>query len=36
MAGTKTYLELVNDVLRELNEVELTSASFGTSRGVQC
>src|SRR6056300_280246 len=35
MAGTKTYLELVNDVLRELNEVELTSASFANSRGVQ-
>ena len=35
MAGTTTYLTLVNDVLRELNEVELTSASFGTSRGVQ-
>ncbi len=26
MAGTTTYLTLVNDVLRELNEVELTSA----------
>lgn len=35
MAGTKSYLELVNDVLRELNEVELTSASFANSRGVQ-
>jgi len=35
MAGTKTYLELVNDVLRELNEVVLTDASFASSRGVQ-
>jgi hypothetical protein len=35
MAGTTTYLTLVNDVLRELNEVELTSASFSDSRGVQ-
>ena len=35
MAGTTTYLTLVNDVLRELNEVELTSASFSASRGVQ-
>ena len=35
MAGTKTYLTLINDVLRELNEVELTTASFAGSRGVQ-
>jgi hypothetical protein len=30
MAGTKTYLTLVNLVLRELNEVELTSGTFAT------
>lgn len=35
MAGTKTYLTLTNLVLRELNEVELTSGTFATSRGVQ-
>jgi hypothetical protein len=30
-----TYLVLTNRVLRELNEVELTSANFSSSRGVQ-
>lgn len=35
MAGTKSYLTLTNLVLRELNEVELTSGTFATSRGVQ-
>ena len=30
-----TYLTLVNDVLRDMNEVELTSATFSSSRGVQ-
>tara|TARA_X000001388_G_scaffold65806_1_gene52372 strand:- start:1795 stop:2859 length:1065 start_codon:yes stop_codon:yes gene_type:complete len=30
-----TYLTLVNNVLRDFNEVELTSSNFGTSRGVQ-
>ena len=30
-----TYLVLTNKVLRELNEVELTSANFSSSRGVQ-
>ena len=30
-----TYLTLVNNVLRDINEVELTSSSFGSSRGVQ-
>ena len=30
-----TYLALVNNVLRDVNEVELTSSSFGSSRGVQ-
>ena len=30
-----TYLQLVNRTLRELNETELTSATFPTSRGVQ-
>ena len=35
MAGTVTYLTLTNLVLRELNEVELTSSTFSASRGVQ-
>ena len=30
-----TYLTLVNNVLRELNETELTSSTFGSSRGIQ-
>jgi len=30
-----TYLTLVNNVLRDMNEVELTSANFTSSRGVQ-
>jgi hypothetical protein len=30
-----TYLTLVNNVLRDFNEVELTSSNFGSSRGVQ-
>jgi hypothetical protein len=30
-----TYLTLTNSVLRELNETELTSATFSSSRGVQ-
>ena len=30
-----TYLALVNNVLRDVNEVELTSSSFGSSRGIQ-
>ena len=30
-----TYLVLTNKVLRELNEVELTSSNFSSSRGVQ-
>ena len=30
-----TYLTLTNRVLNELNEVELTSSNFGSSRGVQ-
>ena len=30
-----TYLQLVNRTLRELNETELTSATFATSRGIQ-
>jgi len=30
-----TYLQLVNRTLRELNETELTSATFSTSRGIQ-
>jgi hypothetical protein len=35
MATTKTYLQLTNFVLNELNEVELTSSNFTSSRGVQ-
>jgi len=35
MATTKTYLQLTNFVLNELNEVELTSSNFSSSRGVQ-
>ena len=35
MAGTKTYLTLTNNVLQELNEVELTSSTFSSSRGIQ-
>ena len=30
-----TYLTLTNSVLRELNETELTSANFSSSRGIQ-
>ena len=30
-----SYLTLVNNVLRDMNEVELTSSNFSTSRGVQ-
>ena len=30
-----TYLTLVNNVLRDMNEVELTSSNFASSRGVQ-
>ena len=30
-----TYLVLTNRTLRELNETELTSANFSTSRGIQ-
>ncbi len=30
-----TYLTLANSVLRELNETELTSGSFSSSRGIQ-
>ena len=30
-----TYLTLINNVLRDINEVELTSSSFSSSRGVQ-
>ena len=30
-----TYLTLTNKVLRELNETELTSATFASSRGIQ-
>jgi hypothetical protein len=30
-----TFLTLTNDVLRELNEIELTSANFASSQGIQ-
>ena len=30
-----TYLQLTNEVLRDMNEVELTSTTFASSRGVQ-
>ena len=30
-----TYLKLTNSVLRELNETELTSSTFSSSRGIQ-
>ena len=30
-----TYLVLVNNVLNELNEPELTSTTFSSSRGIQ-
>ena len=30
-----TYLVLANRVLNDLNEVELTSANFSSSRGIQ-
>ena len=32
---TTTYLTLTNSVLRELNETELTSSTFSSSRGIQ-
>jgi len=30
-----TFLTLTNDVLRELNEIELTSATFASAKGIQ-
>ena len=30
-----TYLVLTNRILRELNEVEMTSTTFSSSRGIQ-
>ena len=30
-----TFLQLCNEILREVNEVELTSATFASSVGVQ-
>jgi hypothetical protein len=30
-----TYLELTNEVLRELNEIPLTSANFSSAVGLQ-
>ena len=31
----KTFLTLTNDILRELNEVVLTSSNFGDATGIQ-
>ena len=30
-----TYLTLTNDILRELNEIELTAATFASAKGIQ-
>ena len=30
-----TFLTLTNDVLRELNEIELTASTFATATGIQ-
>ena len=30
-----TYLQLTNEILREMNEVELTATNFGSSTGIQ-
>ena len=30
-----SYLVLINNVLRDLNEVELTSSNFSSSSGIQ-
>ena len=30
-----TYLQLTNELLHELNEVDLTAASFASARGIQ-
>ena len=30
-----TYLQLSNEILREMNEVELTSANFSSAKGIQ-
>jgi hypothetical protein len=30
-----TYLDITNEVLRELNEIPLTSANFATALGLQ-
>ena len=30
-----TYLTLANDILRELNEIELTAATFASAKGIQ-
>ena len=30
-----TFLTLTNDVLRELNEIELTSSTFASAKGIQ-
>ena len=33
--AVSTYLQLVNNVIRDFNEVELTSSNFTVSRGIQ-
>ena len=30
-----TYLDITNEVLRELNEVPLTTSNFGNAKGLQ-
>ena len=30
-----TYLDLTNEILRELNEIELTSSTFASAKGIQ-
>ena len=34
-APFRTYLDLTNTIIRELNEVELTSVSFTGAKGIQ-
>ena len=34
-APFRTFLDLTNTLVRELNEVELTSASFTGAKGIQ-
>ena len=34
-APFRTYLDLTNTLIRELNEVELSSVSFANAKGIQ-